>query len=174
MEKRTNSCLYRESNPDFSIAQPLYRLSYCGFYIQNKWLARILEESDVKMEVFLVMTSYKAVEGPDAAIFREFVSTKLHGVTSHATIFVISLFISVRTSNLLHKQDRLFVLFFLHCLPMLSIERRTGWTWIGRDLEGSGHELIKVIFLHLYGGTEENRAKPYSANSRQRFYSSTS
>jgi hypothetical protein len=62
-----------------------------------------LEESDGKVEVFWDMRSCKAVEGPGASIFREFASTKIHGVTSHVTIVAISLFISVRTSDLSNK-----------------------------------------------------------------------
>jgi hypothetical protein len=55
------------------------------------------------------MPSCKAVEGPGASIFREFASTKIHGVTAHDTIVVTSLFISVRISNFLHKQDSLLL-----------------------------------------------------------------
>jgi hypothetical protein len=33
---------------------------------------------------------------------------------------------------------------------------------MGKDMEGSGHGLIKVLPWHLPGGTEENREKPQS------------
>jgi hypothetical protein len=29
---------------------------------------------------------------------------------------------------------------------------------VGKDLEGNGHAIIKVIFWHLPGGTEENQS----------------
>jgi hypothetical protein len=31
---------------------------------------------------------------------------------------------------------------------------------IGRDLEGSGHGLIEVLYQHLFRGTEENHEIP--------------
>jgi hypothetical protein len=47
--------------------------------------------------------------------------------------------------------------------------------WIGKDLEGNGYDVIKVLSRHLPGATEENRQKPQSwwPLSQPRFEPST-
>jgi hypothetical protein len=141
-------CPYRESNPDFSVAQPLYRLSYCGSYIQNKWLARILEESDGKMEIFRIWRHIscggaRCIHIQEVRIYQ---TTRRHISRNHSRNKLIHL------REMTQTRQFSFVIFLLDCLPTLSIWRRIGWTWIGRDLKGSGRELIKIISRHLYWG----------------------
>jgi hypothetical protein len=54
-------------------------------------------------------------------------------------------------------------IFFVGCLTTLSVSRlySVGWEceelwWIKMDFEASGNELIKVLFINLFGRAEEN------------------
>jgi hypothetical protein len=61
----------------------------------------------------------------------------------------------------------IFIFIFLWHCQYLDYTESNGRIigWIGKDLEGSGHDLINVLFHHLPGQTEESHKKNFSQDS---------